>query len=148
MEEDSIASYAWLTENLDIPILGPESAGGKNHSRADWIHYKACDILRSGPYDVGGITPAIKSMHLAEAFGMECEVHGNGVVNLICTAIAKNCRWYERGLLHPHFDYDAAPPYLLSPADPLDDDGCVPLSTAPGLGEDIDFDYINDNLVA
>ncbi|MGV3651920.1 MAG: mandelate racemase family protein [Devosia sp.] len=147
MEEDSIASYAWLTENLDIPILGPESAGGKNFSRADWILYKACDILRSGPYDVGGITPAIKSMHLAEAFGMDCEVHGNGIVNLICTAIAKNCRWYERGLLHPHFDYDSAPAYLKAPVDPLDADGNVPLPTLPGLGQDIDFDYIDAHLL-
>lgn len=27
MDEQSSASYAWLAENLDIPVLGPESAG-------------------------------------------------------------------------------------------------------------------------
>lgn len=101
LDEQSMSTYAWLTKNLDIPVLGPESAAGKHFTRAEWIKAEACDILRTGVHDVGGITPALKSMRLAESFGMNCEVHGNGVENLIVTAVSKNCRWYERGLLHP-----------------------------------------------
>ncbi|STW49640.1 putative mandelate racemase / muconate lactonizing enzyme [Klebsiella pneumoniae] len=26
-----MSSYAWLAENLSIPIVGPESFGGKHH---------------------------------------------------------------------------------------------------------------------
>lgn len=142
MDEQSMASYSWLAGQLDIPIVGPESMSGKHHLRADWIAAGACDILRAGVAGVGGISPALKVAHLAESFGMNCEVHGNGAANLAVTAAVANCRWYERGLLHPFLDYDQPPAYLRSLPDPMDDDGYVHLSQAPGLGEDIDFEYI------
>ena len=58
------------------------------------------------------------------------------------TAAIKNCEWYERGLLHPFLDYDTPPAYLRSLPDAMDADGFVHLSQQPGLGEDIDFEYI------
>lgn len=142
MNEQSISSYAWLANQLDMPILGPESMSGKHHTRAEWIVNGASDILRAGVPGVGGISPALKVAHLAESFGMDCEVHGNGAANLAVCAAIKNCRWYERGLLHPFLDYDVPPAYLNSLADPMDADGYVHLSDKPGLGEDINFDYI------
>ncbi|KKB06744.1 mandelate racemase [Devosia geojensis] len=148
MDEQSMASYAWLAENLDIDVLGPESAAGKHWSRADWIKAGACDILRTGAHDVGGISPALKSIHLAESFGMNCEIHGNGAPNLVLAAVSRNTKWYERGLLHPFIEYDDGFEYLNSLADPMDADGFVHLSDRPGMGEDINFDFINDNLVA
>ncbi len=56
MEEDSMSSYAWLAENLSIPIVGPESFGGKHHMRAEWVKAGACDILRAGANGVGDYT--------------------------------------------------------------------------------------------
>ncbi|MBJ2341023.1 enolase, partial [Dickeya solani] len=82
MEEQSMASYSWLNKNLDIDVIGPESLGGKYFSRADWVKEGACDILRAGVQGVGGISPCLKVAHLAEAFGMDCEIHGNGAPNL------------------------------------------------------------------
>jgi L-alanine-DL-glutamate epimerase-like enolase superfamily enzyme len=148
MNESSVSSYAWLAQNLDIPVIGPETADGKFHTRAEWIKAGACDISRTGVHDVGGIGPALKCIHLAEAFGMECEVHGGGAGNLTLCAVQKNGRWYERGLLHPFLDYDEVPEYLNSLPDPMDGDGNVILSQAPGLGEDINFDYIDAHLVS
>ena len=142
MNEQSMASYAWLAGQLDIPIVGPESLSGKHHSRADWVQAGACDILRAGVPGVGGITPTLKVAHLAESFGMQCEVHGNGAANLAVCAAIKNTRWYERGLLHPFLEYDEVPAYLNTLADPMDTDGYVHLSQKPGLGEDINFAYI------
>ncbi|SEN71096.1 L-alanine-DL-glutamate epimerase [Loktanella fryxellensis] len=143
MDEQSMSSYQWLTDNLDIPVIGPESAGGKHWHRAEWIKAGACDILRTGVNDVGGITPALKTMHLAEAFGMACEVHGNTAMNLHVVAATRNCRWYERGLLHPFLEYDDGFDYLKSLSDPMDADGFVHVPDRPGLGEDIDFDHID-----
>ena len=148
MNEQSTASYAWLAGQLDIPIVGPESLSGKHYSRADWVQAGACDILRAGVAGTGGITPTLKVAHLAEAFGMNCEVHGNGAANLTVAAAIKNCRWYERGLLHPFLDYDEVPAYLHSLPDPMDKDGFVHLSQKPGLGEDINFEYIAAHTVA
>lgn len=48
MMEDSAESYAWLSGQLDIPVLGPESLGGKHLSRASWVKNDVCDILRAG----------------------------------------------------------------------------------------------------
>lgn len=148
MNEQSMASYTWLSGQLDIPVIGPESLSGKHHSRADWVQAGACDILRAGVAGTGGIGPALKVAHLAEAFGMNCEVHGNGAANLAVCAAIKNCRWYERGLLHPFLDYDEVPAYLRRLADPMDNEGYVHLSRQPGLGEDIDFDYITAHTVS
>ncbi|MBP8940046.1 MAG: mandelate racemase family protein, partial [Agrobacterium sp.] len=147
MDEQSLSSYKWLSDNLDIPVVGPESAAGKHWHRAEWIKAGACDILRTGVNDVGGITPALKTMHLAEAFGMECEVHGNTAMNLHVVAATKNCRWYERGLLHPFLEYDDGHDYLKSLSDPMDGDGFVHVPDRPGLGEDIDFTFIDNNRV-
>ncbi|HEX5125228.1 MAG TPA: enolase C-terminal domain-like protein, partial [Rhodocyclaceae bacterium] len=91
MNEQSIASYAWLANQLSIPIVGPESIAGKHLSRADWAVAGACDILRAGVQGIGGITPTLKVAHLAESFGMDCEVHGNGAANLAVCAAIKNC---------------------------------------------------------
>jgi len=142
MTEQSVASYAWLADQLDIPILGPESMSGKHFTRADWVKAGACDILRAGVPGVGGISPTLKVAHLAESFGMNCEVHGNGAANLAVCAAIKNCRWYERGLHHPFLDYDEPAAYLNSLSDPMDNEGFVHLSQKPGLGEDINFEYI------
>jgi L-alanine-DL-glutamate epimerase-like enolase superfamily enzyme len=148
MNEASMSSYVWLAGNLTMPVIGPESMDGKFHTRAEWIRSGACDISRTGVDDVGGIGPSLKIIHLAEAFGMNCEVHGSGPGNLTLTAVQKNGRWYERGLLHPHYDYDEVPEYLRTQADPMDADGYVHLSQKPGLGWDIDFDYIDGSLVS
>jgi L-alanine-DL-glutamate epimerase-like enolase superfamily enzyme len=148
MMEDSAESYAWLAANLDIPVLGPESIAGKFHSRASWVTQKSCDILRAGVAGVGGIGPCLKVAHLAESFGMDCEVHGNGAANLAVVGAISNCRWYERGLLHPFLDYEEVPAHLNSLVDPMDADGYVHLSDRPGLGEDINFAYIEANTLS
>ncbi len=48
----------------------------------------------------------MKVAALAESFGMDCEVHGNGAASLAVVGAIRNCRWYEHGLLHPFLDYD------------------------------------------
>ena len=141
-------SYVAMTRDLDIPIIGPESAAGKHHARAEWIRAGACDILRTGVHDVGGLTPALKCVHLAESFNMSCEVHGTGAGNLTLAAVQTNGRWYERGLLHPHFDYDATPEFLMAPEDPMDSEGYVHLSQKPGLGAEYNWDFIAANTVS
>ncbi len=146
MNEASISSYAWLAANLEIPVIGPETADGKFHTRAEWIKAGACDVTRTGVMDVGGIGPCLKVIHLAESFGMDCEIHGGGPGNLTLCAVQRNGRWYERGLLHPFIDYDAVPEYLHARADAMDADGYVHLPQIPGLGDDINFAYIDDNL--
>jgi L-alanine-DL-glutamate epimerase-like enolase superfamily enzyme len=143
MDEHSLSSYAWLCQNTSLPICGPETAEGKLHARAEWIKAGACDIVRGGVNDVGGITPLVKIAHLAEAFGMCMEVHGGGAANLqVLCAMGVPGRFYERGLLHPAVDYEQPHQWLRGIVDPMDGEGFVHVSALPGLGFDIDWDYI------
>lgn len=146
MDEHSMSSYIWLCENTPLPICGPETAEGKMFTRAEWIKFGACDIVRGGIGDVGGITPLMKIAHLSEAFGMRMEVHGGGVGNLhVLCAMSTPGEFYERGLLHPFVDYETPAPWLNKLVDPMDDEGNVHVSLDPGLGMDINFDYIKEH---
>ena len=149
MDEHSISSYVWLSEQLDLTIVGPETAEGKMHTRAEWIVRGAADVSRGGVGDLGGITPLMKVAHLSESFGMSMEVHGGGAANLhaLC-AMGMPGEYYERGLLHPHVDYEQPKPWLNALEDPMDNQGNVMVSQAPGLGQEINFDYIRANLIA
>jgi L-alanine-DL-glutamate epimerase-like enolase superfamily enzyme len=148
MDEHSMSSFVWLCEQTSLPICGPETVEGTMYARAEWIKAGACDLLRGGVGDVGGITPLMKIAHLAEAFGMPMEVHGGGVGNLhVLCAMSTPGLYYERGLLHPMIDYDAPPPWLKESVDPMDDEGYVHVSELPGLGMDINFEYIRDHAV-
>ena len=148
MDEHSISSYEWLAKNLDIPVIGPETAEGKFHTRAEWIKRDIVDISRGGVGDIGCITAMMKLVHLCESFEIAMEVHGGGSGNLhVLGAMGIPGEFYERGLLHPFIDYDEVEPWLNSKIDDLDDEGYVHMPQTPGLGEDINFDYIDDNIV-
>ena len=148
MNEHSMSSYKWLTDQLDIPVVGPETAEGKMYVRAEWVLAGASDISRGGVQDMGGITPLIKTAHLCESFGIAMEVHGGGPGNLhVLGAMGIPGEYYERGLLHPMVDYEARTPWLNQIIDPLDEDGCVPLPQRPGLGWDINWDFIESNQI-
>jgi L-alanine-DL-glutamate epimerase-like enolase superfamily enzyme len=87
-------------------------------------------------------------MTMGEAFGMHLEVHGGGVGNLqVLGSMFSPGLYYERGLLHPFIDWDEPPAWLNKAVDPLDDEGFVHISPDPGLGQDINWDYINANTV-
>lgn len=148
MEEASISSYQWLTARTPrINILGPESMTGKHWTRAEWAAKGACDMLRTGVWDVGGIGPAMKTAKLAESFHMSCEVHGTGAGNMAIVAAIANTSYYERGLLHPFIDYDEPNDYQNRIDDEMDAEGYVHFRDQPGLGQDLKLDYIEANLV-
>ena len=148
MEEASLSSYRWLNARVpSLNILGPEKMSGKHWTRAEWAASGACDMLRTGVWDVGGITPAMKTARLAESFHMSCELHGTGAGNLAVAAAIPNTNFYERGLLHPFLDYDRPGDYQNRIDDEMDGDGRVHCRETPGLGQDLDLDYIEANLV-
>lgn len=46
-----------------------------------------------------GITGAMKTAHLAEAFGPDCEIHAAGPAQRHCMAAMRNSNWYELSLV-------------------------------------------------
>ncbi len=148
MPEYRVESYVRLSRELTIPILSPEIVAGGVFSRAEWILRGAGDMSR---IDVirGGITGARKTAIVCEAYGIRCELHMAGWGNLqVCGATPEDTsEYYEKGLLAPGVDYDAPHPYLRDTCDKIDAAGYVHLPTGPGMGYEIEWDYIEDNLV-
>jgi L-alanine-DL-glutamate epimerase-like enolase superfamily enzyme len=146
MPEHKVESYVRLAQELSIPICSPEILEGGLYTRAEWILRRASDISR---IDVlrGGITGAMKTAALCESFDVRCELHMSGFGNLqVLGATSEDvCEYYERGLLAPGIDYDATPPYLRAPCDSMSSDGFVSIPTGPGLGYDVDWEYISEH---
>ena len=148
MVETRTEAYRRLTRELDIAILSPEHIPGGVFTRAEWVLQGASDMLRIDQ-NYGGITGCYKMVNIAQAFGIQCEMHYGGWANMqiLGATTEATCEYYERGLLRPDFDYETPPPYLNSIVDPMDDDGNIILPQLPGLGFDFNWDYINDNLI-
>ncbi|MCC6627289.1 MAG: enolase [Chloroflexi bacterium] len=148
MPEHRMETYIRLARELSIPICSPEILEGSVFTRADWLRRDASDISR---IDVlrGGITGARKTATVCEAYGARCEIHMSGIGNLqVLGATSEDtCEYYERGLLAPGVDYDAKLAYLAEPIDPMDSDGWVRVPSGPGLGYELDWDYVATHLV-
>jgi len=148
MPEYRVESYVRLSRELSIPILSPEIIAGGVFSRAEWILRGAGDMSR---IDVmrGGITGARKTAIVAEAYGLRCEIHmaGWGNLQVIGATSEDTSEYYEKGLLAPGVDYDKPHPYLNNTCDKIDAEGYVHLPQGSGMGYDINWDCINDNLI-
>ncbi len=147
MEEASISSYKWLREGTGLNILGPETMTGKHWIRGEYVKADAIDLVRAGVWDVGGITPSMKCANMAESFHISCEMHGTGAGNLSVALAIHNTSFYERGLLHPFIDYDKPKEYQNRIDDEMDSDGYVHGREVPGLGQDLNLDYIEAHTV-
>lgn len=139
------ASLKKLTHALDIPIAGTETIAGGSHLTAQFISSGAVDIVRTDPSWRGGITSALKTAHLAEAFGMSCEIHTAishplELANLHTALSISNTEWLE--LLYPLEDF------TFGLAEPLDiRDGYAYAPRRPGIGAVYDWDAIDDATV-
>src|SRR2546425_1603785 len=100
LADDDLVNYVKLKQQLSIPILATEYTPGGFTALAPWITAGATDFLRGDPAVKGGITPLVKTAHLAEAFHMNFEVHHGGnslnnVANLHVIMAIKNCEFFE-----------------------------------------------------
>jgi L-alanine-DL-glutamate epimerase-like enolase superfamily enzyme len=141
LADDDLYNYVKLKQQLSIPILATEYAPGGFTALAPWIVARATDYLRGDPAVKGGITPLVKSAHLAEAFHMSYEIHHGGnslnnVANLHVIMAIKNCEMFE--VLLPA----GAQKYGLAQDIEVDAQGMVHAFETPGLGAAIDFDLI------
>jgi L-alanine-DL-glutamate epimerase-like enolase superfamily enzyme len=135
-----------LRNKLDIPIMCTEFAPGRLYGMAQWIQQMATDILRGDVAVTGGITPLVKTAHLAEAFRMKCEVHHGGnslnnVANLHVIMAMNNCGYYEV------FPSSGANKFGLVEDIEVDDKGLIYAPEKPGLGYEIDWELVKRETV-
>ena len=146
LEENDLYSYVKLRQKLTIPVMATEYSPGGLYGYTQWIMERATDILRGDVAVKGGLTPMIRIAHLAEAFGMKCEIHHGGnslnnVANLHLTMAIPNCEYFE--VLLP----DEVQKRGLVRDIEVDSEGFVHAPTEPGLGYEIDWDLIEHNKI-
>jgi L-alanine-DL-glutamate epimerase-like enolase superfamily enzyme len=95
MREFIVEAYRRLAERVAVPLLVSEVTEGAHMSTANFIAAGCASAVRTGSTLRGGVTGALRTAHLAEAFLLRAEVHAPGLVNLhLCMSIRNNT-YYE-----------------------------------------------------
>lgn len=132
MREFSISAYQQLSRSVDVPLLVAETSDGVHMNSADFIKAGAATFgVRAGTTLRGGITGAMRTAHLADAFRVRAEVHGSDIPNHhLCMAIS-NTTYYESLVTSAKVVRERH----------VDDKGLVHAPTGPGIALPLDFDY-------
>lgn len=137
-----LAKYTELCRSLDIPIAATETTRGAHWGVAQVISQRAADIVRADVSWKAGVTGTMKIMHMAEAFGMNCEIHTTtmaymDVANLHVSCATKNCEYFEL------FVPESAFLFPLKGQLPIDERGWAMAPQKPGLGVELDWEEID-----
>lgn len=141
-----VTGYVELCRALDIPVMAGEMTAGTVYSAAELIARGATDILRGDVYWKGGLTPVLKMAHLAEAYGMKIELHHAASAlmnwaNLHAMLAIPNSDFFE--VLVPEEELN----YGLTRYATTDGAGFVHAPEGPGLGAEIDWEFVNAHTV-
>lgn len=135
------SKYAELCRVLDIPVAATEALSGGIHSIAQVIALRAADIVRADVSWKQGVTGTIKAARLAEANGMQCEIHCTtmgpmDIANLHVSCAISNCEYFELLVPEDFFRFPMKDPYQ------IDAEGIIHVPEKPGLGVEIDWDAV------
>jgi len=134
--------YTELCRALDIAVAATETTRGGPWGVAQVIQQRAADIVRADVSWKAGVTGTMKICRLAEAFGMNCELHTTtmalmDVANLHVSCAIKNCEYFELFVPEEAFQFP------LKGTLPIDARGDAVVPNAPGLGVEMDWDAID-----
>jgi L-alanine-DL-glutamate epimerase-like enolase superfamily enzyme len=132
MREFSVSAYQRLAESVSVPLLVAETSDGAHMNSADFIKAGAATFgVRAGTTLRGGITGAMRTAHLADAFRVRAEVHGSDIPNHhLCMAIS-NTTYYESLVTSTRVVRERH----------VDDQGLVRAPTGPGIALPLDYGY-------
>lgn len=146
----SMHAHRKLRQMIKTPLLATEHVRGIE-PKADWIAGEATDFVRADPDLDLGITGTMRIAHLAEAFGLDVELHGCGPAHRLCMAAIRNTNFYELAIVNPKARNPVPPIHACDYTDQLEgvgSDGAYPVPTGPGLGVDYDWGFIEANRTA
>lgn len=146
LPDENFSALKELTRVLDIPVVGVEVLAKHPYSAAECIAARVVDAVRADVSWTGGVTGTLKTARLAESFHMNCEVHTAifhplEMVNLHVNGAVNNSTYFE--LLWPleKFEFGLAEPLPVA-------DGIAKLPGTPGLGVELDWDFIENCTIA
>ena len=146
MDHFNVTALARLAAELDIPLAVAEATYGGPFDALAQIQAGAADIILTGPLDAykGGLTGVMKTAHICEGFGIMCAIHGGQLPNLHAVCAIYNTKYYERLVPHPYY----TAPGIRDATTEIDSDGYARPWDAPGLGYDVDWDWMKQHTVA
>jgi len=133
-----------LRQLIKTPLLMTEHVRSLE-PHIDFALADATDFVRG---DVGydGITGMMKLAHACEALGIDIELHGPGPAQRQCMAAIRNTNYYEMGLIHPKAPASGDIPIYKGDyrdaLDAVDRNGRIPVPQGPGLGVEIDWEWV------
>jgi len=132
MREFSVSAYRRLVDRVEVPLLVAETSDGAHMNSADFIAAGAATFgVRASTNLRGGITGAMRTAHLADAYRVRAEVHGSDIPNHhLCMAIS-NTTYYESLV--------TSNPVVRERA--VDANGLVHAPTGPGIALPAGLDY-------
>ncbi|MDR0718845.1 MAG: hypothetical protein LBF78_04355 [Treponema sp.] len=145
--DNSVSAFAHkkLRSMIKTPLLITEHVRSLEEKCA-FIMAGGTDFVRADPeYDMG-ITGAIKTARMAEAFGLDVEIHACGPAHRQVAGAVRNTNYYELAEVGPKLPNIMPPCYADGYEDELtsiDQDGCVSIPDGPGLGVTYDWDWLN-----
>lgn len=139
--------YQELCRSLDIPVAATETTRGCHWGVAQSVAGHAADIVRADVSWKNGVTGTLKIAHLAEAFGLRCEIHTTtmnymDMVNLHVTCAIRNCDYFEYFVPEDHFQFP------MKGRLPIDGQGMITVPEGPGIGVELDWELIERQCVS
>jgi L-alanine-DL-glutamate epimerase-like enolase superfamily enzyme len=132
MREFSVNAYGQLARAVRIPLLVAETSDGAHMNSADFIAAGAATFgVRASASTRGGITGAMRTAHLADAFRLRAEVLGDEIPSQHLSMAISNTTFYES--LITRTDVRKKPE--------IDSEGFVNAPTGPGIALPAGLDY-------
>ena len=91
---EDLDGHVRLSQSTSLPIAIGESLYHPSHFR-EYLQRGACSIVQVDVARVGGITPWLKTAHLAEAFNMQVCPHYLMEIHVALCAAVPNSAWVE-----------------------------------------------------
>ena len=134
---EDLNGHVQLSQSTSVPIAIGESLYHPSHFR-EYLQRGACSIVQVDVGRVGGITPWLKTAHLAESFNVQVCPHYLMEIHLGLVCAVPNATWLEH---IPQLDDITRSPIKMK-------DGYAYPSTQPGLGIDWDWKAIERKRLA
>jgi L-alanine-DL-glutamate epimerase-like enolase superfamily enzyme len=146
----SAFGYKKLRQLIQTPLcLGEHVRTLEPH--VDFIVADAADYIHTDATYDGGITGLMKIAHAVEGFGLDVAIHAPGPAHRHCFASIRNCNYYEMGLVNPKLPRLKSSIYKDGYSDELDSvdsNGHVAVPQGPGLGVEIDWEWVKKHTVS
>ena len=128
---EDLGGHVRLSQSTTLPIAVGESLYAPSHFR-EYLQRGACSVVQVDVARIGGITPWLKTAHLAETFNVPVCPHFLMELHVALAAAVPNGRWVE---YIPQLDS------LTTSGMGIEAGRAIP-SPEPGLGIDWDWDAI------